>query len=228
MKEMFALEGFWNWEWMLRILCSAAIGAVIGYERHNRSKEAGIRTHAIVALSAALIMIVSKYGFYDVLTADSARIAAQVVSGIGFLGAGIIFVKNDSVLGLTTAAGIWATAAVGLCFGSGYYLMGFLSGLLILIVQLIARQMFTFSSPRTFFQIDIKINKDNGSGAIKAISDYCKRSGLVQSENKIYKSEGEDNGWAILTEVVTSKDIDPLAIIDDLKKIPGVVQVELL
>ena len=101
-------------EYLVRIFVAACLGLLIGSERKNRNKSAGIRTHVIVALGAALIMVVSKYGFMDVEKADAARVAAQVVSGIGFLGAGVIFVRNNLVNGLTTAAGIWATAGVGL------------------------------------------------------------------------------------------------------------------
>ena len=88
--------------------------------RKNRNKSAGIRTHAIVAMGSALMMVVSKYGFADIAEIgkfDGSRIAAQVVSGVGFLGAGIIFVRNNLVSGLTTSAGIWATAGVGLAMG---------------------------------------------------------------------------------------------------------------
>ena len=94
-------------EFALRILLAGLLGAAIGFERKNRNKLAGVRTHAIVALGAALIMVVSKYGFYDMDKFDASRVAAQIVSGVGFLGAGIIFVRNNnSVSGLTTAAGI--------------------------------------------------------------------------------------------------------------------------
>ena len=112
----------WNGDvlsWVVRILIASLCGFIIGFERKSRSKEAGIRTHAIVCMASALMIIVSKYAFSDMATAtgakdaDPARIAAQVVSGIGFLGAGIIFVRRDILHGLTTAAGIWATAGIG-------------------------------------------------------------------------------------------------------------------
>ena len=100
----------------LRIIAAGICGSIIGAERSNRSKSAGVRTHCIVAIGAALMMAISKYGFSDTVSgelgmrgADGARIAAQVVSGIGFLGAGMIFVHKNSITGLTTAAGIWAT-----------------------------------------------------------------------------------------------------------------------
>lgn len=131
---------------ILRLLVATLFGASIGLERTKRSKEAGIRTHCIIAGASALIMIISKYGFADLFDAagnalaatrgaDPSRVAAQVVSGISFLGAGVIFKNGNAVKGLTTAAGIWATAAVGLAVGGGMYLMGFCVTALILIVQ---------------------------------------------------------------------------------------------
>lgn len=127
-----------------RVLLSAACGIVIGYERKNRAKEAGVRTHCIVAVAAALMMIISKYGFADLAInalgtrgADPARIAAQVVSGVGFLGAGMIFVQRQTIKGLTTAAGMWATAGIGLAIGAGMYVVGMLTTVLVVVVQIV-------------------------------------------------------------------------------------------
>ena len=127
-------------ECFLRILMASLCGCMIGYERTRRLKEAGVRTHCVVACGAALMMVVSKYGFSDIIQngvylygsdgADASRIAAQVVTGVGFLGAGVIFRTGTSVKGLTTAAGIWATSAVGLAFGAGLYLIGWLTTIL--------------------------------------------------------------------------------------------------
>ena len=127
----------------LRILLATVCGALIGLERTKRSKEAGIRTHCIIALASALIMVVSKYAFADAelvvgsRAVDPSRIAAQVVSGISFLGAGVIFRNGNSVKGLTTAAGIWATAAVGLACGGGLYTIALCVTFIILLVQLL-------------------------------------------------------------------------------------------
>jgi putative Mg2+ transporter-C (MgtC) family protein len=114
-----------NWEIFLRLLLAGVFGAVIGFERTSKRKEAGIRTHFLVALGSALIMIVSKYGFNDIIgnhiALDPSRIAAQVVSGIGFIGAGMIIFQRETVRGLTTAAGLWATAGIGLAVGAGMY-----------------------------------------------------------------------------------------------------------
>lgn len=99
--------------YLARILLAGCCGALIGYERKNRQKEAGIRTHFIVAVGSSLLMILSKYGFFDMaVQGDGSRIAAQVVSGVGFLGAGMIMIRRHNISGLTTAAGIWATSGV--------------------------------------------------------------------------------------------------------------------
>lgn len=125
-------------EFFIRILIACACGAFIGLERTKRYKEAGIRTHIIVCCAAALAMIVSKYAFFDVSgNADKARIAAQVISGISFLGAGVIFKNGNTIKGLTTAAGIWATAAIGLAIGAGMYIIGLFSSVIVFIVQVL-------------------------------------------------------------------------------------------
>lgn len=134
-------------DWLIRLIIAGICGYAIGYERNSRSKNAGIRTHLIVSLSAALMIIVSKYGFMDIINLqgvglDPSRVAAQVVSGIGFLGAGMIFVHNQSVNGLTTAAGIWATSGIGMAIGSGLYFIGVAATLLIIIFQIICTKIF--------------------------------------------------------------------------------------
>ena len=110
-----------TFELILRLVVAGFIGGLIGFEREMRAKEAGIRTHFLVALGSALFMLVSKYAFADALRFDAARVAAQVVSGIGFIGAGTIIFQKNTVKGLTTAAGLWVTAAIGLSCGAGMY-----------------------------------------------------------------------------------------------------------
>ncbi len=115
----------------LRLFVALLLGGVIGIEREYRSKEAGFRTHFLVALGSALFCIVSQYGF-GVDLRDSSRVAAQVVSGIGFLGAGTIIFQKNVVRGLTTAAGLWVTAAIGLACGTGMYLAAAIATALVL------------------------------------------------------------------------------------------------
>ena len=135
-----------NLEFFLRLIVACLCGVFIGLERTRRLKEAGVRTHIIVCCASALFMIVSKYGFADLTSiagvaydgtrgADPARVAAQVVSGISFLGAGVIFKNGGSIRGLTTAAGIWATGGIGLALGAGMYTVGVFMTALILVLQ---------------------------------------------------------------------------------------------
>ncbi|MCQ2457498.1 MAG: MgtC/SapB family protein [Clostridia bacterium] len=135
-------------ECILRILLASFLGAAVGYERTKRMKEAGVRTHSIIAAASALLMIISKYGFADLAGADgtlfpgtrgadAARIAAQVVSGVSFLGIGVIFRNGNTVKGLTTAAGIWATSAVGMAIGAGMYVIGITLIAIVVCIQLL-------------------------------------------------------------------------------------------
>lgn len=117
------------WEFTLRLLIAGVLGSIIGLDREYRAKEAGFRTHFLVSLGSALFMIVSQYGFAGVVgepgvALDPSRVAAQIVSGIGFLGAGTIIFQKQFVRGLTTAAGLWATAGIGMAVGGGMYLLG--------------------------------------------------------------------------------------------------------
>ena len=134
---------FDNLEFFVRLLLSAALGALVGLERSKRQKEAGVRTHCIIACTSALFMILTKYAFMDpvdisgIRGADPARIAAQVVSVISFLGAGVIFKNGNSIRGLTTAAGMWGTAAVGMAIGAGMYWVGFIEAAILVAIQII-------------------------------------------------------------------------------------------
>jgi putative Mg2+ transporter-C (MgtC) family protein len=117
-----------GWAQIGALALALVLSALIGLEREMRQKDAGLRTHTLVGVGAALFILVSKFAFYDVLepgriVLDPSRIAAQVVSGIGFLGAGLIFVRRDSVRGLTTAATVWVCAAVGMAAGGGLWLI---------------------------------------------------------------------------------------------------------
>lgn len=115
------------------LVLAALLGFFIGLERKFRDKEAGIRTHTIVAFGAALMMIISKYAFNA--EADSARVAAQIVAGIGFLGAGIIVYRKNVVHGLTTAAGVWATAGIGMACGGGLWIIAILATAILILIQ---------------------------------------------------------------------------------------------
>lgn len=111
-----------DWNLVLRLVVAGLMGGLVGLERELRAKEAGLRTHFIVALGSALFMIISQYAFGDAQH-DAARVAAQVVSGIGFIGAGVIIFQRNAVRGVTTAAGLWVVAAIGLACGGGMWIV---------------------------------------------------------------------------------------------------------
>ena len=122
-------------EYLFRILLAIFFGFLIGSERRKRTQSVATRTLTVVAFGASLMMVISKYGYTDVPGFDAARMAAQVVGGIGFLGAGVIFVKNNLVNGLTSAAILWVTAGMGLALGAGMYIIGISAAILILLMQ---------------------------------------------------------------------------------------------
>lgn len=160
------LTVFDNLEFLIRILLAGALGAIIGLERTRRFKEAGIRTHCIIAVSSAAFMILSKYAFLDIpyvdgaSAGDPARIAAQVVSGISFLGAGVIFKHNTSIKGLTTAAGMWATAAVGMSVGAGMYWLGIMATTALMVIQLILHRYPVMGDNLVAQSVSVKMKND--------------------------------------------------------------------
>src|ERR1700754_487651 len=128
-----------NLELIARLVMAAALGSVIGFERERLSWAAGLRTHMLVCVGSTLIMIVSAFGFFDVrqnehVVLDPSRVAAQVVSGIGFLGAGSILLRGEIVRGLTTAASLWSVAAIGLAVGGGLYTASIAATVIILVI----------------------------------------------------------------------------------------------
>ena len=127
-------------DFIIRLFVAAILGTIIGLEREYRAKEAGYRTHFLVSLGSALIMIVSQHGFSEVLGQpgiglDPSRIAAQVVTGIGFIGAGTIILNKQIVRGLTTAAGLWTSACIGLALGTGFYEAAIVGTIAVLFVE---------------------------------------------------------------------------------------------
>ncbi|MCI6377967.1 MAG: MgtC/SapB family protein [Clostridiales bacterium] len=155
-------------ELLVRVLAACICGAVIGVERSRRLKEAGVRTHVLVACTATVIMIVSKYGFADLGAsassfagtrgADPARLAAQVVSGISFLGAGVIFKNGSTIKGLTTAAGMWATAGIGLAFGAGMYILGLFATALVVVIQVLMHKIPVGNDAYHTCRLEITVN----------------------------------------------------------------------
>lgn len=157
-------------EYLASVLLAVVLGFAIGYERKLRYKEAGIRTHTIVCAGSALIMVVSKYGFGDSAEADAARVAAQIVSGVGFLGAGIIVYRKHEIHGLTTAAGVWATAGVGMAAGAEMYLFATGATVILIAVQCLMHVKCRFFQTKKYYQIKICfVNGGEECGKIKEL-----------------------------------------------------------
>ncbi|MBE6127912.1 MAG: MgtC/SapB family protein [Erysipelotrichaceae bacterium] len=216
--EMFEME------WLYRISAVIAAGVLIGYERRNRAKEAGIRTHSMVALGSCLLMLISKYGFRDIGTGDPARVAAQVVSGIGFLGAGVIFVRHDVVQGLTTAAGIWATSALGLCFGAGMYVMGVVATVLMVVVQHLFRLFLPRSSINVVLEMKVYMTEDGG---INDVVEVLHKQHFHQTGENRFTSDGR-GGWVLICEVATSSGGRPEELLKELNRKDCIVSAEIM
>lgn len=159
------------------------LSALIGLEREIRQKNAGLRTHTLVGVGAALFMLVSKYGFTDVLEPgrvilDPSRVAAQIVTGVGFLGAGLIFVRRDAVRGLTTAAAVWVTAAVGAASGAGLPILAALAAAIYFVVALAFPEI-TRRLPRSSTAISVlRVRYLDGRGILRQLLQVATTSGF--------------------------------------------------
>lgn len=176
----------------LRILGAVICGAAIGYERENQLKMAGIRTHSLVALASSLMMLISKYGFYDVLgeniDLDPSRIAAGIVTAIGFIGVGVIFNHKMNVSGITTAAGLWATVGVGMALGSGMYVVGIFATVLVLFLQFIFHRNFKWLKSSIVEQITICI--DNSENIHQILDNTFEREKIKIQSIKVKRLSG--------------------------------------
>ena len=177
-----------NWEQVGELGAALLLSAVIGVEREYRQKDAGLRTHTLVGLGSALFMIVSKYGFNDVLSAqeivvDPSRMAAQIVSGIGFIGAGLIFVRKESVRGLTTAASIWLVAAVGAAAGAGLVVLAGVAtaGYLVFIAGIF--RVVTHHLPRPPGSVsELRVRYLDGRGVLRHLLQTATSRGFIIDE----------------------------------------------
>lgn len=163
-------------ELLLRLGMAVGLCALIGLERSARDEVAGLRTHTLVGLGAALFTLVSAYGFTDYVgthqVADPTRIAAQIVSGIGFLGAGAIIRQGANVRGVTTASSLWIVAAIGMACGAGFYLGAVVTTALVLVVLVFMRALRLSLMPAVrsgYVQLDVELGPDGGAGPVVAV-----------------------------------------------------------
>lgn len=212
---------------IIRMILAAFCGAMIGLERSRRQKDAGIRTHMIVALGAALCMLVSKYGFIDIvaldgISADASRIASNVITGVSFLGAGVIFVKDLSIKGLTTAAGIWTTAAVGLAIGAGMYTIGISATILMIIFQVLLHRFFSgLENTVNEFKVVIKENQHTVEALKKSLADINIRFESCKMKRN------EDGTLTLDITIKKSRTTSMAEILELAQNNPDIIEVEI-
>lgn len=213
-------------EYLLRIVLAAFCGGAVGFERERRFKSAGIRTHLIVALSAALMTVLSKYGFLDVVgsgaNVDASRMAAGVVSAIGFLGAGVIFFRKDAVSGVTTAAGLWATVGVGIALGAGQYFVGCAVTVLIVLLQVALHHRTPLIRPQKVGSVVLRLTEPQLEAAV------CTRlAGMVERIESVHFRRIEDHMVEITCDVIFPVDYDSQDLVRALQEIPELYSVEM-
>jgi putative Mg2+ transporter-C (MgtC) family protein len=214
---------------ILRLSLATALGVLIGFDRSRLEEAAGLRTHARVAMGACLLMIVSAFGFSDILSVhgvglDPSRVAAQVVSGIGFLGAGTIIVQREIVKGLTTAASVWSVAAVGLAVGGGLYLAAISAAVLMLIILVLVRRVEALLHPHRRQPINLIVNRQLCSFA--SIRSAVEQTGVQLDRVVIRPQPSSDDEDQIQLWVDRGRSNDCVTVTDALRGILGVRCIE--
>jgi putative Mg2+ transporter-C (MgtC) family protein len=215
-------------EMILRLVASLILGGLIGWEREYSNHSAGFRTHLLVCLGSTLIMLLSIYGFSQFanepnVRMDPARLAAQVISGIGFLGAGTIFRTGLTVSGLTTAASLWVVAAIGLSVGAGFYMAASIATMMVLIILWIlniVEKKYMPSQKANSLQITIQ----DKPGVIAAVQKVIVEAGL--SGRKITLQEHDSDGMLLLSVIIkTAKRKAIPLLLEKIKGVDGCVSV---
>ena len=214
-------------ELILRLFAAALMGGAIGLEREYRAKEAGLRTHFLVALGSALFMVVSQFGFEQILDMhpllnvrlDPSRIASQVVSGIGFIGAGIIIFQKHVVKGLTTAAGMWVTAAIGMTCGAGMYGLAIASTVMVLIcleaLNILLQKFGTRAISITFSSPDVDF--------IRQVLDRFRKEGMTfDSYNMREVQKGTETFYSASIEVKVKRSHYEKRVLRIMEELDGV------
>ena len=206
LKEFFYSD---FWIHCLRIIGAIISGGLIGYERQDKNKRAGVKTHIFVGIGSSIAMLISKYGFSDAISFDASRIAASILSGIGFLCAGVIFTNHEGVLtGLTTAAGLWTTAAIGMAYGSGMISVAIITTAIVFGIQYIANYTNVQLGPQRARQFNITL-----------------RSEELEVLKEVYR-DLEDNGALTLYRSITQDNKDHFYCMSLHLDIPGNISVD--
>jgi putative Mg2+ transporter-C (MgtC) family protein len=185
-----------GWAQLGELGLALVLSAAIGLEREVRQKSAGLRTHTLVGFAAALFVLVSKYGFTDVLSAhvilDPSRVAAQIVSGIGFIGGGLIFVRQDAVRGLTTAAVVWLTAAVGMAAGAGLPVLAIAVTAGHFLIVLCFAPLAARLPGSTRVPVGLRVDYEDGRGVLREVLARCTAMGYAVLELTTHRQREPD------------------------------------
>lgn len=216
----------------IRLILALVLGGFIGLEREKNNHPAGLRTHILVCVGSALLMLLSIYGFAEFanefnVRIDPARLAAQVIPGIGFLGAGTIIRTGLSIKGLTTAASLWVAAAIGLAVGAGFYYAAFLATAFVLIslwiLNIVEKKY--FAEKRTYW---LKLTTTQKEGTLTQISSYLETKGVVVRKMKMEDVDAQNPDKLQLSIMITVNKPSLLATItDDLKVVSGVQKISM-
>ena len=225
-----------QWRVLLDLLLALVLCTVIGIERELAAKSAGLRTHALVGVGAAAFMLISKYGFGDLValdhvSLDPSRVAAQIVSGIGFIGGGLIFVRRDAVRGLTTAATVWVAAAVGTAAGAGLPLLAVAGTVVHYLITRGFRPLSRALSRSSSAPRPLHVTYVDGRGVLREVLTACTERGFAVAGMSVDREDPGDDGGTPRTAAVTLSLLGriPLApLTSELAEIPGVLGVRVL
>jgi putative Mg2+ transporter-C (MgtC) family protein len=222
-----------EWDLIWRLGLALALSSAIGLERELRQKAAGLRTYTLVGLGSALFMLISKYGFFDVLeprtvVLDPSRVAAQIVSGIGFIGAGLIFVRRDSVRGLTTAAGVWLTAAIGAACGASLPVLAIATTVAYFAVVFGLAPLARRLPASPYAPSALRVVYEDGRGILRRVLAACTSRDFKVADVEVDRHDGGVDGHsgavAVSLEVHGGGSVAGLA--GELAEIEGVLAVK--
>lgn len=213
---------------LVELGAALVLSTLIGLEREFRGKSAGLRTHTLVGVGAALFMLVSKYAFGDLLdwervSFDPARVAAQIVSGIGFIGAGLIFVRRDAVRGLTTAATVWLVAAVGMACGGGLMVLASATTLVHFLVAVGYPRLLRWARRPLREPQLVRIGYVEGHGVLRAVLTRCTGAGWAVQDLLVEREEVDDQGRRTAVVALRLRGKWPVSsLVEGISELPGV------
>ena len=210
----------------LRILCAIFIGGLLGLDRGLKNRPAGMRTYMLVCVGSCLIMLTNQFIYQSAGTGDPVRMGAQVVSGIGFLGAGTIIVtRRSQIKGLTTAAGLWAAAGVGLALGVGFYFGAALGGAAIFgVMTLLHRMDNKLQSNARTIEVYVEMSQDFSVGDF--LRELRLRSLELHELQREHDAHTEQGVRAYLATLRAQRRTSHIELLEDLTKIPGILFIE--